>query len=383
MKPELIPESRIHSFVRSALGEDLHAKRVLSLGNAVVGTLTGAALAIHAIGLGLAKAGQRKPKHAVKQVDRLLSNQGVDVWSLFEHWIPFVIGTRAEIVLTLDWTEFDCDDHSTLALNMVTRHGRATPLMWLTVKKSELKEQRNAHEDKLLCRLKELVPVGVEICLLADRGFGDAKLYQLLQQLGFGFIIRFKNNIYVTDSSGETRHASDWLPKSGRATKFADAAVTSKKFKVGAVVMTHAAGMKEPWYLACSSRTMSARVAIAHYNKRFSTEENFRDVKDIKFGMGLSHTHIKREDRRDRLLLVSALSVALLTILGAAGEFIGIDAYFKVNTVKRRVHSLFRQGCMYYDFLTNMRSEWATPLLAEFERLMAEHRVFRQVFGVI
>ena len=196
MKPDLIPEARIHSFVQTSLGDDLHAKRVLSLGNAVVGALTAAALAIHSIGLGLAKAGQRKPKHAVKQVDRLLSNKGVDVWSLFEHWVPFVVGTRREVVLTLDWTEFDCDDHSTLALNMVTRHGRATPLMWLTVKKSDLKDQRNAHEDRLLCRLKAVLPRSVEVCLLADRGFGDVKLYQLLKQLGFGFIIRFKNNIY-------------------------------------------------------------------------------------------------------------------------------------------------------------------------------------------
>ena len=66
MKTKLIPAARVHSFVRVALGEDLHAKRVLSLGNAVVGTLTGAALAIHAIGLGLAKVGKHKPKHAVK-----------------------------------------------------------------------------------------------------------------------------------------------------------------------------------------------------------------------------------------------------------------------------------------------------------------------------
>lgn len=383
MKIKPIAADRVLSFVNTALGDDLHAKRVLSLANAVLGTLIGATLAIHAIGLALSTAGERKSKHAIKQVDRLLSNQAIDIWTLFEKWVPFVVGGRKEVILTLDWTEFDKDDHATLALNMVTKHGRATPVMWLTVLKSELKNQRNAHEDRLLCRLKEVLPEGVEGCLLADRGFGDAKLYQLLNQLGFGFIIRFKNNIFVTDAHGERKPASDWMPAGGRATKMTDASVTAKKFPVGSVVMTHAPNMKEAWFLACSARDMSARVAIAHYGKRFSTEENFRDTKDIRYGMGLSHTHIKLTDRRDRLLLISALAVSLLTLLGAAGEAVGIDMHYKANTVKRRVHSLFRQGCMYYHGLPTMRESWAGPLVQKFESLLREHTLFAEVFGVI
>jgi hypothetical protein len=62
MKTKLISAARVHSFVRSALGDDLHAKRVLSLGNAALGTLTGAALAIYAIELGLAKATSTQTK---------------------------------------------------------------------------------------------------------------------------------------------------------------------------------------------------------------------------------------------------------------------------------------------------------------------------------
>ncbi len=49
------------------------------------------------------------------------------------------------------------------------------------------------------------------------------------------------------------------------------------------------------------------------YGKRFTTEENFRDTKDIKFGLGISATHIGKPQRRDRLLLVCAMAQALLT----------------------------------------------------------------------
>lgn len=51
-------------------------------------------------------------------------------------WASFVLGPREEVVIALDWTELDDDDHTTLCAYVVTRHGRATPLAWKTVAKS-------------------------------------------------------------------------------------------------------------------------------------------------------------------------------------------------------------------------------------------------------
>ena len=48
-------------------------------------------------------------KHGVKQVDRLLSNQGVDVWEFFGYWIPYLVGARTEVVVAMDWTSFARD----------------------------------------------------------------------------------------------------------------------------------------------------------------------------------------------------------------------------------------------------------------------------------
>ena len=85
-------------------------------------------------------------KHAIKQVDRLLSNQGIVVWDMFAPWVAEIVGQRKTIVVAMDWTDFDADDQATLALNLVTNHGRATPLLWLTVLKDELKDKRNDYE---------------------------------------------------------------------------------------------------------------------------------------------------------------------------------------------------------------------------------------------
>ena len=45
--------------------------------------------------------------------------------------------------------------------------------------------------------------------ILADRGFGDQKLFAFLGELGFGYAIRFRGDIHVTDGGGETRPAAE------------------------------------------------------------------------------------------------------------------------------------------------------------------------------
>src|SRR5271163_3521742 len=116
----------VRAFIENIFNEDMHAARVLSLTNAVVGVLHAAALAVHAIGQAYAKVANIKPKSGVKQVDRLLSNAGLDMHVVLKPWVRFVVGVRKEIVIALDWTDFEKDDHTTLCAYLVTSHGRAT-----------------------------------------------------------------------------------------------------------------------------------------------------------------------------------------------------------------------------------------------------------------
>jgi Transposase DDE domain len=248
----------VRDFLNRVFADDLHAKRILSLANGTVGVMAGAALAVSLIGQALAKARGLFAKSAIKQVDRLLSNAGIVPWDRFAPWVREVVGARCEIVVAMDWTDFDADNQSTLALHLVTRHGRATPLIWLTVDKDELKTQRNAFEDLCLSRLKALLPEGVAVTILADRGFGDVKLFEFLGSLGFQYVIRFRGNIHVSAADGETRLAAEWVGKAGHARKLRDAEVSAARQKVGAVVCVKAAGMKEAWHLAASDGSLSA-----------------------------------------------------------------------------------------------------------------------------
>jgi Transposase DDE domain len=371
------------TLVEQVFREDMHAARVLSLANGVVGVLHAAVLAVHAIGHAYAKVANIQPKSGVKQVDRFLSNDGFVMAQILKSWVAFVVGVRKEIVVVLDWTDFETDDHATLAAYLVTRHGRATPLVWHTVKKSTLEGKRNAYEYDLIEQLHSYLDKDVEITLLADRGFGDQKLYDYLSFLGWDFVIRFRGCIVVESATGEAKPAKDWVPANGRATMLRDARVTKNRARVPAVVVVHASKMKEAWCLATTLVTKKASEIVKRYGRRFTIEETFRDKKDPHFGMGLSATHIRDAQRRDRLLLLAAIAYALLTLLGAASEEAGLDRYFKGNTVTRRTHSLYRQGLYWYDCIPTMREDWLVPLMTAFDRIVREHAVFREIFGVI
>jgi len=366
----------VRSFIGELYGPVLHAKRIGSLASATLGVMQAASLAVAMIGHALAQARGLVTKHAVKQVDRLLSNHGIDVWDSFARWVPQQIGARRDILVAMDWTDFDQDDQATLVLSLVTGHGRAAPLLWLSVWKDELTKQRNDFEDACLRRLAELVPAGCRVTMLADRGFGDQKLFAFLAALGFDYVIRFRGNIGVTDAGGQTRPAAEWVGKGGRARKLVDARVTAQGRQVGAVVCVHAKNMKEPWCLASSERDPTAATLINHYAKRWTIEPQFRDTKDLRFGMGLSATRIGEPMRRDRLLLISAFATALLTLLGAVGESLGMDRLLKSNTSKRRTHSLFRQGCMLYELIPTMPEHRLVPLMEKFAEAVANAGVF-------
>src|SRR3954469_18947576 len=369
----------VRAFLDSVLDEDIHTKRVDSLANATLGVMTGASLSVAVIGKSLAQARGLLPKHAVKQVDRLLSNPRIETWDVFASWVPEMVGPRTDIVVAMDWTDYDADGQATLALKLVTRHGRATPLIWLSVHKDELTDARNAYEDAAVRRLAEVLSDDVKVTLLA--GFADTKLFGFLDELGFDYVIRLKGNTKVSAADGPTRPAGEG--QGGRARKLRDAAVTEAQYPVGAVVCVQAKDMKEPWCLAASNAAAPSRQIIDLYSKRWSVEPSFRDTKDLRFGLGLSSVRISDPQRRDRRRLLNAFAVVLLTRLGAAGESLGMDRHLKSNTVTPRTHSLFRQGCMLHDLIPNMPEHRLRPLVEQYAKILQQSRVVTEAFAIV
>ena len=208
----------VHTYLKDIFAGDVHAKRVLSLAKATTGVLSSGSLAVAAIGQGMAHTCGTKTKHAVKQVDRLVGNDKVDVWDYFRLWVPHVVAERQHIVVAVDWTDFSRDGHQTVSLNLLTSHGRAIPLVWRTVESRGLKGHRNEYEDSVLRRLHEVLPEGVAVTVIADRGFFDVELLEVLRDCwGFGYVVRMRGNIQVESAGGETRSAAEWVGAGGCA----------------------------------------------------------------------------------------------------------------------------------------------------------------------
>ena len=96
--------------------------------------------------------------------------------------------------------------------------------------------------------------------------------------------------------------------------------------------------------------------------------------------MGLASTHISTPERLDRLFFISTIAIAILTLLGAAGENIGFDRKLKVNTVKTRTHALLCQGIFYYKFLQKFTEDELAKILDAFNKLLEGQSYWKSLF---
>jgi hypothetical protein len=376
-----VGRAELDELMGEVFGGEIHAQRVASLRDGVDGVLHAANLGVRAIGHGLAVANGLAPRHAIKQVDRLLSNPKLMREEVARCWVRFVVAERKELFVNFDWTAFEDSEQSMIVLGTQTEHGRSTPLVWKTVTHSELKGQRNAHEDELLGLLTDVLPKGVRVTVVADRGFSDIKLYRFLKELGFEYIIRFRSVVYVEAADGERRKARDWLGGGGRMRVLRGARVTAEGQPVPMVVCVQQPQMQEPWLLA-SSRSDLQGAAITHlYGKRFTVEETFRDVKNPRLGLGLKQTVMERNDRRDALFLLAVLAHTLLTRLGKAGEELGLDRW--LGATRPRQYSHFRQGQRLFDLIPTMERQRLRTLLQRFGQLLREHALLSQILGYL
>ncbi|MFO8832193.1 IS4 family transposase, partial [Legionella pneumophila serogroup 3] len=334
-------------------------------------------------GDGLAEAQGLLPKHAKKQVDRLLSNEAIDPVNFQCSLARFLIGNRRRIYVTIDWTVFHKDKQMTLALRLVTTHGRATPLLWETVSTKGIKGKKNDYVDMLLDRLKQIVPVACQVVLLGDREFGTLRMFEKLSKsFGFDYIFRIKRNFTITSQKKIKRLAHEWINRE-ETISLDNPKVTTRDYLVKKVVISKQPKMKDIWCLVSSIKDIATQTVLSLYGKRWTTETSFRDEKDLQFGLGLKKTRIKTAIRRDRLLLLSAIAIIFLTLLGAASEKTGFDKYLKANTVNKRTHSLFSQGKAVLRLAVNNNNKWLAKIAECFKQILGGINSIQDDFFVI
>ena len=382
MKLPPLEYDAVHKFVQDLAGEVLHPKQVDSVAHAVVGAIHADVASIASIGRAAARAREVCEKHSIKQVDRLLGNSKIEASEIMRHVIPVLVAGRSRIVVAVDWTEFASNEHSTVVISMITEHGRATPLMWMTVATKKLKNHRSQFEDRALWRLRRAIPDHVDVTVLADRGFADTGLFWTLKEkMRFDYVIRFKAGTFVESADGDVQTAGDWVPSNGRPQRLLQPRMTRKRRTVPAVVCVKRASMKEAWCLVTSLTDGTAEDVVQLYGCRFDIEHTFRDQKDWRFGLALDHMTLGTPDRRDRMLLVLAFATMFSVIVGAAGEQLGLDRSLRANTeTKKRTHSLVRQG---HEYMAGVARAVIGDIRRTFHALWRELRATNRTYALL
>lgn len=267
--------------------------------------------------LGRRMAGPTSAKGSIKRAWRFTCNRRIEVADAMAGVIDRIARRRRKkpLIVSLDWT--DVRSFHTLAAAACIG-GRAVPLLWLSYGGRSLRRSQNALEERLLRKLRSLLPSTTRVIILADRGFGRAEWAAVCRELKFHYVVRIKPDVAIACS----RHRGvlrKYPTFKGMAHVLRGVDYRKDKRVKHNVVVHWRPGLPkkrdEPWYLMTDLDDRAERLCEL-YARRMSVEELFRDCKSRRNGQSLRHTRIGRPDRFDRLLIVAALAYILLVGLG-------------------------------------------------------------------
>ncbi len=237
---------------------------------------------------------------------RWLSNRRIDVMAAHHSLVAHALSQwgNQRMYLSLDTTMvWNC--FCIVWVGVVYR-GRTVPIAWRVVAQSS-STVRLWTIQRVLRQAVRVIPEGVEVVVLADRGFADGKLMKYLREnLGCHFRIRIKRCFqFLMD--GQWHKVSGVQLQPGQA--YFTGSVSIGKTKPYANVFlafAHDQPSGEDWGIVSDEPTHLQ--TFAQYRLRFQGEESFLDLKSNGFNLESSRL-------RDKFALSQLCGVIALTML--------------------------------------------------------------------
>lgn len=209
----------------------------------------------------------------------------------------------------------------------VVYRGRTVPVAWRIVVQSS-STVRLWTVQRVLRQATRVLPEGVAVVLLADRGFADGKLMKdLKDNRGWHFCIRIKRS-FQFQLEGQWRKVSSVLLPSGQA--YFTSAVSigkTKPYPNVYLAFAHDKLSDEDWVVVSDEPTNLQ--TFAQYRLRFCVEESFLDLKSN--GFNLEATRLRDKFALSQLCGVIALTMLFLVLQGvqvvASGKRRQVDAH--------------------------------------------------------
>jgi len=242
---------------------------------------------------------------------RWLHNPRVEVQALYAPLIQQAMAEwgKQRLYLALDTTML-WNRYCVIRISLVYR-GRAVPLVWEVVEHGSSSVAYEAYA-ALLEAIPPLLPPGVTVVFLADRGFADTHLLAHLRHLGWHFRIRIKASFGVYRGGHAPCKVEDFPLAPGRALFLYNVAITADHFGPVSLALARHTSNGEYWYVVSDEPTSVQ--TFVEYGWRFDIEENFLD--DKSNGFQLESSLVRDAEALARLCLVLAVATLYLVAQG-------------------------------------------------------------------
>lgn len=242
---------------------------------------------------------------------RWLGNPRVEVHTLYAPLIQTALAAWGNHTwyLALDTTML-WNRYCIIRISLIYR-GRAVPLVWEVLEHGSSSVAYETYAALLDAR-PPLLPLGVRVVFLADRGFADTALLAHLRRLGWHFRIRIKASFGVTRPGQRPCKVEDFTLAPGRALFLHHVAITAEHFGPVSLALARHTSNGEYWYVVSDEPTSVH--TFVEYGWRFDIEENFLD--DQSNGFQLESSLVRDADALSRLCLVLAVTTLYLVAQG-------------------------------------------------------------------
>lgn len=223
-----------------------------------------------------------------------------------------------------------------IRLSVVYR-GRAVPVVWEVIEHGSSRVTPEAYA-ALRDAVPALLPAGVKVVFLADRGFADTELLAHLRRLGWHFRLRIKATFTVLRPGQPPCKVEEFALAPGRALFLHNGAITTEQFGPVSLALARHTSNGEYWYLVSDEPTSVH--TFEEYGRRVTIEENFLDDKST--GFQLESSLVRDADALPRLCLV--LAVATLDLVAQGTQVVAQQKRRWVDPHWLRGNSYLRIG---------------------------------------
>lgn len=278
-----------------------------------------------------------------RRLRRFLRNRFVAVATLWEPLLPALLRPWAGQAVTLVFDPTPLGGEWTVLWIGIVVHRRVLPLAWQLVPQQEPWPARLADLfPALVAPIAAALPPGCQVTLLGDRGVAGPTLIDTARHLGWAVVLRLnvgeKQAHRLRLADGTEWRLWDWVEQVGSGWAGPVAIFKSANWREGFLTIHRGRGQTE-WWILFSTRP-GGRDRIREYRKRSRVEATFADGK--RRGWDLERTHVRDQERLQRLLLVWHLALWWLHALGRHVIHRGVRSHF--DRTDRRDVSLVRLG---------------------------------------